>query len=1718
TLQLKDSGGTANGGVDTSASRTFAISVSPVNDAPNAPNGAATTSENAATSVDLKLFASDLETATSSLTYTIVAGPSNGTLSSGSGGVFTFTPQHNYNGTDSFTYQVTDTGDPAGCTGTAPACDAPKTSSTGTISLAVNPVNDAPVASDGSATTNEDTAKAVDLSALASDTETPSGSLTYSIVAGAGHGTVVVSAAGIATYTPAANYNGSDAFTYRVTDSGDPAGCVGTGPSCDGAKTSATKQVSLTVNPVNDRPVAHDLAVDVPASNVASFALSTATNADGSALVADVETSNANLSYALVSAPSKGTLTAGSTPGSFTYQAAPLATGTDTATYTVTDRGDPDNCGTLSATCDGAATSTIHTITFALPATNAPPVTSGLELWFDADSVGQADGQPVSAWSDASGFGRDLTAAPGAAASMRLNAVNGHAAIDFNGVSSLFKSYGSTFTIAQPDTFFIVYRALDPSTGARAFVFDSTDSANRQVFGRSAQYANRMYANQDFDAQGVSFPYPNFQIWSGTFNGANSTMYQNGSLVLAGNAGTSNLAGLALGGLSTDGANGYDRGHSQIANLLVYSGALTDAQRQSITEWLNQKYGVIGLASGPVNTTAPSISGRPVAGQTLTAASGAWLGTPPISYSYETQRCDTAGANCVAVGTGPSYTVGTGDIGSTIRLAVTATNGVGSAIAVSPPSVVVTPAPNLNGDAPPVTAGLEMWFDASHETYANGASVTRWSDLSGAGRDLTPGFPDQAPTFRANAFNGQPALEFDGVRSVMKTFGSTFTLAQPDTYFIVYQQLDSSQEAYIFDSANSSQRQLLGRAPAGDLEMYANAALTVANPPFPFPGLQLWSGTYNGSSSDLYKNGTLIAHGNTGLGPLSGLTVGALSSSAQYGYNYSHSLVSAILWYSGTLTDAQRQAVTTWLNNRYQFVQKPTATVTAPAQVTSGTAFTFSLDNGQGSSSPLHYAFSCDGSPLDAVTYATGSTSSSTTCSFTTGTPTRTLLARVIASDDQYTQYSVTVNVVDPPTATLTAPDSVVEGSSIHVSLDGATSTSQQARDAGFTFAFDCGNGSGYGAFGTASAVDCPTSDNGSVTVRARVRDTFGNSTEYTKAITVQNAPPVVTAPGAQSASEASPGLVSLGSFADAGVNDGPWHVVIGWGDTTSSVFDAAVAGDLGTLTHTYGDSGTYHVTVTVTDKDAGSGSQTFDVAVANVAPTASFAATSPVSEGSASALSLTGASDPSSVDTAAGFTRTYSCDGTTYTATASCTFNDNGSFTVYGRIADKDGGATTYSASVTVTNVAPTATFAAASPVAEGSPTALSLTGASDPSSVDTAAGFTRTYSCDGTTSSATASCTFNDNGSYTVYGKIADKDGGTSSYSASVTVTNVAPTATFAATSPVNEGSATTLSLTGASDPSSVDTAAGFTRTYSCDGTTYTATASCTFNDNGTYTVYGKIADKNGGTSSYSAPVTVTNVAPSLTAPAAQTASEGSAALLPLGSFTDPGTADQPWHVVVAWGDATSSAFNVTASGSLGTLTHTYVDSGAFTVSVTITDKDNGTGTASFVVTVANVAPTATFGYSTPVSEGSASTLSLTSPSDPSSADTAAGFTRTYSCDGSSYSATASCSFTDNGTYTVYGRIADKDGGASTYSASVTVTNVAPTATFAATSPVAEGSPTALSLTGASDPSSADTAAGFTRTYSCDGTTYTATASCTFNDNGTKTVYGRIADKNGG
>ncbi len=273
---------------------TVTVTVDAVNDAPVANGDAETTGEEVPVNVDV--LGNDSDVDGDVLVVDAVTQPANGSVVVEADGTVTYTPDPDFNGVDTFTYDVCD---PDGL------CD------TATVTVTVNSVNDAPVANDDTATTDEDTA--VDIDVLANDSDIDGDTLVVDAVTQPANGSVVVDADGTVTYTPNPDFNGTDTFTYTVCD---PDGL------CD------TATVTVTVDPVNDAPVANDDAD----STEQGFAVTVPVlNND-----LDVDDGIDSGSVTVTTTPGNGTAVV-EADGTITYTPALDFTGTDTFEYQVCD-------------------------------------------------------------------------------------------------------------------------------------------------------------------------------------------------------------------------------------------------------------------------------------------------------------------------------------------------------------------------------------------------------------------------------------------------------------------------------------------------------------------------------------------------------------------------------------------------------------------------------------------------------------------------------------------------------------------------------------------------------------------------------------------------------------------------------------------------------------------------------------------------------------------------------------------------------------------------------------------------------------------------------------------------------------------------------------------------------------------------------------------------------------------------------------------------------------------------------------------------------------------------------------------------------------------------------------------------------------------------------------------------------------------------------------
>ena len=219
------------------------------------------------------------------------------------------------------------------------------------MTVTVTGVNDPPVAGNDSATTQKNTPVVIDVTANDTDVDGTVNPATVTVGSGPSHGSLSVNpGSGNVTYTPDAGFTGPDSFTYTVRDN-------------DGA-TSNVATVTVTVNDVNDPPVANDdTATTDEGNSVTINVIANDTDADGTINPTTV---------AIVSGPSNGSVSVNLVSGEVTYIPDANYNGTDSFTYRVRD--------------DDGAQSNVATVTVTVIQVGPAPSPSGLYMPFIASA------------------------------------------------------------------------------------------------------------------------------------------------------------------------------------------------------------------------------------------------------------------------------------------------------------------------------------------------------------------------------------------------------------------------------------------------------------------------------------------------------------------------------------------------------------------------------------------------------------------------------------------------------------------------------------------------------------------------------------------------------------------------------------------------------------------------------------------------------------------------------------------------------------------------------------------------------------------------------------------------------------------------------------------------------------------------------------------------------------------------------------------------------------------------------------------------------------------------------------------------------------------------------------------------------------------------------------------------------------------------------------
>ncbi len=743
---------------------------------------------------------------------------------------------------------------------------------------------------------------------------------------------------------------------------------------------------------------------------------------------------------------------------------------------------------------------------------------------------------------------------------------------------------------------------------------------------------------------------------------------------------------------------------------------------------------------------------------------------------------------------------------------------------------------------------------------------------------------------------------------------------------------------------------------------------------------------------------------------------------------------------SQQLTRANAQAVAQWLAGlpeeatfgmttdelaqvvNFQINLRPVAEANGPYSGAEGSAISLTAQGSYArTGSIVGYEWDCESDG----TYDVNTTDVSAECTYPVhGTYTVTLRVTDSRGSSATDTAEVTVSNLAPQITNVVVDNPGFEGDEVTFS---ATATDPGPGDT-LSYAWTFGDG----GTGTGASTAHTYVDEGSYEVQVTVTDTGGATATYTTTVPVLNADPTIASLQVPtSAPEGS--SVSLSAQAtDPGSLD---QLTYAWdfGDG-QSIGDV----DLTSVNHTYGQDGTYTVTLTVSDDDGGSTSSSETITITNVAPTIEdLVYTATGNEGDTFYFDAA-ASDPGS-DTLS-YTWDFGDGSSGSGSSTSHIFTNDGSYTVTLTVTDGDGGEASTTVPVTVENLPPVIVSIAGDQTGnEGAALNFTVT-ASDPGA--DALSYAWDFGDGASGSGATVSHTYADDGSYILTVTVTDDAGASVSDSITVVVANVDPTiASVTGDFSGLEGQSFSFEAS-ATDPG--DDILTYTWDFG-DGSDPVSgqdltQVSHTYLDVDTYTLTLTVRDEDGGEASVSRTVNVGNDAPTISTLEGDVNGDEGDTFVFSASASDPGLET----LVYTW--TFDDGSDPVSGQDLTEVSHVYVDEGVYELTLTVEDPGGLTATASLEVAVDNVSPTLGDVVTDEAAYIGTPVTFSTTATDPGQDDVIT-FVWNFG-DGSDDQEGATTTHTYNipGTYTVTVTATDGDGGSDTAQIEVEVQNVPP------------------------------------------------------------------------
>ncbi|MEP4078286.1 PQQ-dependent sugar dehydrogenase [Haloferula sp.] len=670
-------------------------------------------------------------------------------------------------------------------------------------------------------------------------------------------------------------------------------------------------------------------------------------------------------------------------------------------------------------------------------------VVDGLVLHLESDlNVGPGAGSDVAAWLDQSGLGNDLDAL-GNPQIISAGTPSGLPAISFDGVDdALVRNDASDPLGGLPAgnadrTMFVVANVPGPASAWAGAAYGNNQSS--QAFGLVVKSNTGELVLQGYGPTDIVTNEPGigagWMVQSATVGGGLGTIYKDG-IQIDQQTRTYNtqLNKLVLG----EEIGGLGNANMQIASVLIYERKLAESERQSVENYLQQKY----LAAAPVNT-APQVA-------VTSPANGASF-NPGDNITFIATASDTEDGDLASTVTwsssldgplGSGASISTNGLSEGIHGITASVTDSGSITRNDTISITVgTPSTTL-----PVADGLVMHLESTDGVDESGGLINQWSDISGLGNTLFASGDPQLSTTP----NGLPALSLDGTDDKLERLEATDSMSglptgnDDRTMFVVvnYPGGSSAYAGAAYGSAAASQTFGLGiKHPDGRLIIQGYGSADLVSDELAFgAGWMIQSATVGGGQATLFRDGNQVAQAprtfNTQLTKMViGEEIGGLGTVTMD--------IAAVVIYDRELSTGERQSVEDYLQQKYldgpPANTEPTLAITAPADdstFTSGENITFtatandtedgdlsatvvwssSLDGAIGTGASISTTGLTDGiHTITALVTDSGSLEGSDSMTLTVGSPSTTLpvangLVLQLETTDGLTQSTGTIS------------------------------------------------------------------------------------------------------------------------------------------------------------------------------------------------------------------------------------------------------------------------------------------------------------------------------------------------------------------------------------------------------------------------------------------------------------------------------------------------------------------------------------------------------------------------------------------------------------------------------------------------------------------------------------------------------------------------------------